>query len=67
MVHRLRAGDYRIGTTDSGMKIALKMNDYIALRYIRKWMRDYRLQIGEWDLALNIQDVRHHIKYGLGI
>ena len=54
MGHTLRARDYRIGITDSGMKIALKMNDYIAFKIYcgfnieRKWMRDCRLQIGGW-------------------
>ena len=53
MGRRLRARDYRIGITDSGMKIALKMNDCIAFKIYcefkieRKWMRDCRLQIGE--------------------
>ena len=53
MGHRLRARDYRVGIKDSGMRIALKINDYIAFNiYIgfkieRKWMRNYRLQIGE--------------------
>ena len=53
MNHRLRARDYRIGITDSGMKIALKINDYIAFdiycgfKIEIKWMRNYRLQIGE--------------------
>ena len=53
MGHRLRAREYRIGITDSGMKIALKMNDYITFKIYcgfnieRKWMRDCRLQIEE--------------------
>ena len=54
MDHRLRARDYRIGITDSGMKIAFKMNNYIAFKTYfgfnieRKWMRDCRLQIVNW-------------------
>ena len=36
MCHRLRARDYRIGIKDSGMKIALKMNNYIAFTAVFK-------------------------------
>ena len=53
MGHRLRARDYRIEIKDLGIKIALKINDYIAFNIYcgfkieREWMRDWRLQIGE--------------------